>query len=347
MISRLPEFGTKKRQMDFIPGIWLAPSIIEPHSPIAQLHYDMLACSEGGQPCLAFECMRRKGFVLDPTVEKSQKFLRELFDRMVKEGYEYFKLDFLELTMNARQFADKNVPRSQILRLLMQGICDGVAGRAEIMGCNYTFMTGNKYVTAARVGSDIHATWYGAQENALNVAYRFWMNKKLWINDPDFAVCRGVETSDHPETLQPVLVVCEPDSAYDPVYSKTFASARKHELEVLLSVTLMSGGAVNWSDDLTKLNSDGLDLARKVVSAEPGEAAIPLDICSSIRPARWLQKLSGGGRALLINWEDHEAEMVLDFPELPEKARDFWRGREISVPQKTVLPPHSCLLLEW
>ena len=56
---------------------------------------------------------------------------------------------------------------------------------------------------------------------------------------------------------------------------------------------------------------------------------------------------TGGGRALLINWEDHEAEMVLDFPELPEKARDFWRGREISVPQKTVLPPHSCLLLEW
>ncbi len=345
--SGMKALAAELRRMKFTPGIWLAPSIIEPHSRIAQLDYDMLACSEGGQPCLSFDCMRRKGFVLDPTVAKSQKFLRELFDRMVNEGYEYFKLDFLERTMDARKFADPNIPRSRILRMLMQSICDGVAGRAEILGCNYAFMTGNKYVTAARVGSDIHATWQGAQENALNVAYRFWMNKKLWINDPDFALCRGVETSDHPETLQPVLVFCEPDSQYDPFYSQTFASARKNELEVLLSVTLMSGGAVNLSDDLTKLNEDGLDLARKVVSAESGEAAIPLDICSSARPARWLQKLAGGGRALLINWKDQEQEMAIDFPELPSRVKNFWKGTWMTVPDTVILPPHSCLLMEW
>ena len=345
--SGMKFLASELRKLNFTPGIWVAPSAVEPHARIAQLGYDMLACSEGGQPCLAFQCMRRYGFILDPTVEKSKKFLRELFDRLVNDGFGYFKLDFLASTLDAARFANQNVPRSEIIRHLMQPICDGVANRAAILGCNYPFMTGNKYVDAARVGSDIHSTWDGVKKNAVNVACRYWMNKKLWINDPDFALCRGVETSDHKETLQPVLVFCEPKSEYQPFYSKTFASATECELEVLLSISLMSGGAINLSDDLTKLNEAGLDLARKVVSAESGAAACPLDLFSSAMPSRWIQQLPHGGRFLVVNFTDEAQEFRLDHPELPEKATDFWRGKLISVPGEIILAPHSCLLLQW
>jgi hypothetical protein len=307
----------------------------------------MLALSEGGQPTLAFDCMRRKGFILDPTVKKSQKFLKELFDRLVNDGFEYFKLDFLAAVFDARRYHDQTIQRSQIMRILMQNICDGVNGRAEIMGCNYPYMGGNRFVSASRVGGDIHSDWGNIKSNTLNVAYRFWMNKKLWINDPDFAVCRGVETSDHPDTLQPVLVYEEPTMEYEPLAHKTFSSATECELEVLLSIVLMAAGAVNLSDDLTKLNEAGLELARKVVAAESGETAIPLDLFAGKLPAKWMQKLAHGGRSLLVNWQDEPQEFKLDFPGLPDKALDFWKGKIISVPDEIVLAPHSCLLLEY
>lgn len=346
--SGMKALAAEIRRMGFTPGLWVAPSAVEPHARIAQLEYDMLACSEGGQPCLAFQCMRRYGFILDPTVDKSRKFLRELFDRLVGEGFGYFKLDFLASTLSAAQFADKSVPRSQIVNCLMQSICEGVNGRAEILGCNYPFMTGNRYVSAVRVGSDIHATWNGAKANAVNVAYRFWMNKKLWLSDPDFALCRGTETSDHPDALQPCLVFCDPGSGYDQFYERRFDSAKMSEIEVLLSITLMTGGAVNLSDDLTLLNEAGLDLARKVVSAESGSAAIPVDLFVSKMPSRWVQQLSRGKRVLVINWGDEAAEFSLDFAGvMPDKVSDFWRGKLISRPERIILAPHSCLLLEW
>lgn len=345
--SGMKALASEIRKLGFTPGLWVAPVCIEPHSRIAQLDYDMLGLSEGGQPTLAFDCMRRKAFVLDPTVEKSKKFLRELFDRLVKDGFEYFKLDFLAAVLDARQYHDKSVPRSQIMRVLMQSIYDGVDERAVIMGCNYPYMGGNKFVSASRVGGDIHSDWGNIKGNTLHVAYRFWMNKKLWINDPDFALCRGTETSDHPDTLQPILVFVEPQAEHHPLAEKTFSSASERELEVLLSIVMMAGGAVNLSDDLTKLNEAGLNLARKVVAAESGDAAIPLDLFSSRLPAKWQQKLAKGGRTLIVNWFDEPMEYKLDIPGIPEKALDFWKGKTIQVPQEIVLAPHSCLLLQY
>jgi len=320
---------------------------LEPHARIAQLEYEMLGCSEGGQPCLCFDCMRRKGFVLDPTVEKSRKFLRELFDRYSSMGYKYFKLDFLERTTDAPRFADESVPRSAILCKLMEPICEGVAGRAEIMGCNYAFMAGNRYVGYSRIGGDIHARWSSILANTPSVAGRFWMNKRLWVNDPDFALCRGKDTSSAEEKLAPSFVFCTPESEYQEVFSRTLASTTYEEQKVLLSVALMAGGAINLSDDLTLLNEAGLDLARKVVAAQGGEAAKPLDLFEHALPQRWLQKLSHGGRFLLINWSEKSTVQKVNIPEMPQRVCDFWQGREIAAPHEMELAPHSCLLLEW
>ncbi len=345
--SGMEKLAGELHKMNFVPGLWLAPTIVEPHCRIAQLDFDMLACSEGGQPCLCYSCMKRNGFVLDPTVEKSRVFIRDLFDRYVKRGYEYFKLDFLGSTLFAPRFADRSVPRGDIIRKVMDAVSEGVAGRAAVMGCNYPFATGNSYVFATRTGSDIHAEWEHIKTNTANTAFRFWMNKRLWINDPDFALCRGVDTSDYREILPPHMVFCAPESEFNPQYSQTFASATRSELEIWLSVVLMAAGAVNLSDDMTKLNESGLELARKVVSAKSGESGVPLDLFESALPEKWLQKLSHGGRALAVNWGESEKELDMTFAPMPGRVRDFWQGREISAPRRIILPPHSCKLFEW
>lgn len=350
--SGMKSLADRLTGMGFTPGLWLAPSIVEPHCRIAQWDHDMLALSKGGQPCLAYSCMSRYGFVLDPTVEKSRSHLKKLFDRYAAMGYKYFKLDFLASTMLAERFHDGSVPRCRIMRMLLDPIVEGVAGRAEILGCNYHFYNGNSYVNSVRVGADIHAKWQSVKSNTRSVAYMFWANKKLWINDPDFAVCRGPETSEDPDLnrLLPSLVGVRPADDYLPGGATSLGTILFEEAKVLLSIVMMAGGAVNLSDKMYLLNEKGLDLVRKTVAAESGEAAVPLDLFESTLPSYWLQKTSHGRRLLVINWEDTPAGMSIDWQRIgrkPSQVRDFWNGTVSPCPEKAELAPHSCILIEF
>ncbi len=348
----MKKLAERIQNLGFEPGLWLAPTIVEPHSRIAQWDYDMLACSEGGQPCLAYRCMERQGFLLDPTVKKSQKFLTDLFDRYAGMGYRYFKLDFLASTMEAQRFHDRTVPRCKILPMVMESICRGVAGRAELLGCNYPFFNGNSFVNTVRTGGDIHSRWDSIKHNTLSVAGLFWANKRLWYNDPDFAVCRNPETTNDPDLqrLKACYVECRKNSPYNEGFEYVLSNATYQEQLVLLSLVLMTGGAVNLSDNMPLLNEKGLFLARKVVSAESGFGGRPLDLFERGLPVYWTQKLQKGGRVLVINWTDEEQNLPVDWSLLApgiRSVRDFWNETTEPCPEQISLPPHSCKLWEF
>lgn len=341
-------------KMGFEPGLWFAPAIAEPHSRIAQLDYDMLARSAGGQPCLAYECMRRFGFVLDPTVKKTEEFMEKTFRRYADMGYKYFKLDFLCSMFKAPRFADPLVKRDELIPRLFEPIYRGIGGRAVLLGCNYPYTAGNSMVEAVRIGADIHARWENTSRNSSAVAAHFWANKKLWLNDPDFALCRSAQTANDPDLnrLNPMWPFVTPEDRYDPEREFKLASMDRAGLEVLLSVVLAAAGAVNLSDKMTLLNDEGLYLARKVVSAESGEAARPLDLFSSDRPARYLQKLKSGWRVLLINWSDAARTMSFDLAAYgisASSATDFWSEKPVAADSGKLefeLAPRSCKLIE-
>lgn len=340
------------KKMGFKPGLWFAPTIIEPHCRIAQLDYDMLAMGESGQPCLGYQCMQRHGFLLDPTKQKVQKHLYNLFKRYADMGYEYFKLDFMATTLNARKFADTTVPRSKIQELIVKPIYEAVHDRAEILGCNYLFEAGNQYVDAVRIGSDIHAYWAALKNNTTAVAARFWSNKKLWINDPDFALCRGFDTVNDPDftRLLPGLVGITPDEVDAEKFTSCYLDMQRPQLEILLSIVLAGGGAVNLSDNLPRLNASGLDLAQRVVSAESCAAAIPLDLFTSELPSYWLQSGKSCHRALLINWTEEPQQRFFDLTKQginATSAVNFWNDAPVLIKNGKIrveLQPHSCLL---
>ena len=341
----------KVTELGFEPGLWFAPTIVEPHARIAQMDYDMLAQSEGGQPCFAYECMGRKGFLLDPTQEKVQKYLRELFIRYADMGYKYFKLDFMGQTMKAKRFAGPTVPHSEIPRLIVKSVYEAVHDRATVLGCNYQFKGGTDFVDAVRVGGDIHAKWDFIKINTGAVAARFWSNKRLWINDPDFALCRAFDTSDDKEInrLQPSLVAVEPENTDPEAGAFKQVDIKRPQVEILLSIVLANGGAVNLSDKMYLLNESGLDLARRTVAAELGETAIPLDLFQSDLPACWLQKVGGGHRVLLINWNDEPKEKVFDLNKYgitTSHAVNFWNDQPVKINNhkiEAVLEARSCL----
>ncbi len=341
------------RKMGFAPGLWFAPTIIEPHARIAQLDYDMLAMGESGKPCLAFECMKRHGFVLDPTVPKSRKYIFDLFKRYTEMGYEYFKLDFLGSTLGARRFADASVPRSQIIRKIVEPVYEAVNGKARILGCNYHFEAGNKFVDAVRIGSDIRASWKGVCHNVTSVAARFWSNKRLWINDPDFALCRSLDTANDPDMARLLcgLVFISPEMT-DTRHceSPLVEEFSRPQVEILLSIVLAAAGAVNLSDNMPRLNEYGLELARRVVSADSGDAAIPVDLFCSNKPSYWFQKVKDYHRVLLINWNDEPEIRSFDLKPYEVKADsavNFWNDQIVPVNDGVIsveLQPRSCLL---
>jgi hypothetical protein len=345
-------------KMGLEPGLWFAPSLVEPQSPIAQTGYDLLALGESGYPSLSFSCMKRNAFVLDPTQPRVRKHLYDLFSGYAAMGYRYFKLDFLQATLDARQFADRNIARGNLVRELLKPIHAATRGKALILGCNYPYFCGNKYVDAVRVGGDIHATWNGIKHNVASVAARFWSNGNHWVNDPDFALCRGFDTSDDPMlcTLNPCLpfITAEEEKTEEAMSNGEFklVDIRRPQLEILLGIVLMAAGAINFSDNMPRLNASGLDLARRIASAESGETALPLDLFASERPAVWLQRGAGFRRVLLINWSDRKQRQTFDLKKHDVSGKsgvNFWTGARLNLSGSQLdveLEPASCLLAE-
>ena len=343
-------------KMGFEPGLWLAPALAEPHTQIAQLKPEWLAMGEAGQACFSWQCMGRHAGVLDPTVPAVQDHLRNLFDRYAGYGYKYFKLDFLYGALQARQYHDRTVPHTDIVRLIVKAASEGVAGRSLIMGCNYPFDSGNRYVDAVRVGGDIHARWENIQRNSTAVSVNFWGTGRHWLCDPDFSLCRSFDTSDDPEInlLAPTAMFGSLDGPYFPEVSEyRQVDAHQPQIELLLALDLVSGGAVNLSDRMDRLNAKGVELARRLVSAIHGDQGLPLDLYENTMPATWLQKLPGKGhRVLLINWTDKPMMAEFDCKSHGVNgmsARDFWHDTVYPVTDGKLtaqLAPRSCLLAE-
>jgi hypothetical protein len=352
----MAELASQIIDMGLEPGLWIAPTIFEPHSRIAQVKSEMLAMGESGLPCLGYSCMERNGFLLDPTREDSREWLFELFSKYVGYGYKFFKLDFLAQTLNAVKFYDESVGRGQIMRKILEPIREATLGKAIILGCNYTFDAGDDLVDSVRVSGDIHADWNSIKHNSPSIAARFWTQNVFWDNDPDFALARGPETSNDPDihSLKPCLVLIKPDSpAVDALKClNSFDTATTDELKTLLGLAIVSGGCVNLSDNLPRLNECGLEMARRTVAAKRGEAGVPLDLFEATYPGVWIQPISGGHRILLVNWEDSERTLSFDAVAhgvQSDSMRDFWSDERVDLVNgriEAIVLPHASLFLE-
>lgn len=353
--SGMDTLAKKLKRMGFTPGLWFAPTIAEPHSRVAQLHPEMLVCGQAGVPCLAYSCMERNGFLLDPTHPKVIAWWREIFRRYADYGYRYFKLDFLAWTVKARRFANANAHPGELMQYIVNPIREAIGAKSKILGCNFTFDGGAGLADAVRIASDIHASWRYVKRNVLEIASRFWAHRRFWINDPDFAVCRGEETTDDPnlnqlKMLLPYVKVETPDRELVPGLDAmdSLADLSAREAETWLSMVIISGGAVNLSDNLPRLNKVGLRLVRKTVAAKKGDAGIALDLFRSELPSYWVQKTTPSlHRVLIVNWKDRAQVFKMDVPY--QNLKNFWTDKPVNVKGGRIeieLPPHGCLLVE-
>ena len=317
----------------FKAGLWLAPPILENCSAAALWNTELLAHGRAGVPCQAYQCMLRYGFVLDIKKPEARRWLRDVFARYRAMGYSYFKTDFLRHIKHAVLFNGQRVPEGDLVREVLEVVREAIGPEAYLVGCNYPDETGCGLVNSSRVSGDIAPHWETVRLNARSHGAQYWMHGRVWCNDPDFAICRGPETSDDPDLdrMHAGDIYLRPEQTH--VHRPPYLSAV--EARTLLSLVLLTGGSVTLSDNLPMLNEAGLELLRKTVSARAGRNMRPLDLFTSEAPSLWLQEVGEQEMRLgVVNWSDESVAQTVDLPGLTGRAwgqaTDFWSGEEVS-----------------
>jgi hypothetical protein len=168
--------------------------------------------------------------------------------------------------------------------------------------------------------------------------FNFHLHGNVWLNDPDFAVFRGRDTS-----REGMMDWHNHDRVDQQVFDL-------HEARLWATCTILSGGLVILGDRLAGLNEAGLAIVRTVLELSGGQAAVALDI-SEPMPSLLLKR--DGPRVMLglLNWTDQSRPvgqgLARTSPGLPDRLADVWTGRRFSVSQlpSVQLAPHSGLLL--
>ena len=341
-------------------GIWLAPFHVAADSQLAQAHPDWLVKSEDGQP-LVDPRLNRAYHVLDPTHPDAVKFLDELFRALRKDGFTYFKLDFLYGAAYEGRRHDPGVTGTQALRHGLNRIFDAVnpPGKPEdsfILACGAPLMPIVGLAHGCRTGGDVGAPqmtdgkvappYIGFAlilSMARNQAARLFFDRSLFIVDADVVMAASPQ-------LTP------------------------GEARVMITIAALSGGVFMLSDDLATLPGDRLTLLRNpnLLGLVGGPAAEPVHLFSAPEreasdhwyaspqelPPLWVRRESDGSFITAVyNWSEQARPYRLRFAEAtgspgPFTVWDLWSsrrgGRRLGIKNdglRLTMPPHSVRLL--
>jgi alpha-galactosidase len=183
----VPRFGSLRaasraiRAAGMVPGLWIAPFMVDPRSRLAAAHPDWLV---GGAD--AGEHWGVTMRILDATRRDAASYLREVFATFVDWGFAFFKLDFLYAAA---------IPSVAAYREGMRLIRDAVGSEAILLIGGAPLLPSIGLCDAMRVGPDVLPEAADPQPDvpALTriTSLRRWMNRRLWVNDPDHVVARA------------------------------------------------------------------------------------------------------------------------------------------------------------
>ena len=342
-------------------GIWLAPFHVAADSKLAQAHPEWLLKASDGTP-LADPRLSRAYHILDTTHPDVQRFLDDLFRSLRKDGFTYFKVDFLYGAAYEAGRHDPDVTGTQALRTGLKHIFDAVnpPGKPEkafVLACGAPLMPIVGLVHGARIGGDVAAPQMEDGKAsppqlgfplilsmARNQAARLFFDRALFAVDVD------------------VVMAATPQLTPD-------------EARVMITIAALSGGVFMLSDDLETLPADRLALLRNanVLGLVGGPAAEPVHLFSAPEreaqdhwfaspqelPPLWVRPEADGSTIVAVyNWTDSARPYRLHFNEATGAGgtfavADLWSarrgGRALGVKTDTLrltLPPHSVRLLK-
>ena len=358
--SGLRALATRVHRHRLEVGIWLAPFHVAGDSQLAAAHPEWLLKASDGSP-LRDPRLSKAYHILDPTHPDAQRFLDDLFGGLRRDGFTYYKLDFLYAAAYEAGRHDAEVTGTQALRLGLKRIVDAInpPGKPEacfVLACGAPLMPVVGLVHGARIGGDVGIPTMdngkaGAPEvgfplilsMARNQAARLFFDRALFAVDAD--------------------VVMAPSPQLTP-----------DEARLMITIAALSGGVYMLGDDLETLPADRLALLRNpnILDLVGGPAAEPVHLFSAPEreaqdhwfaspqelPPLWVRREPDGGAIVAVyNWSDTARSYRLRFTEAAGSGGafsvvDLWSprrgGRSLGIKSDTLrlkLPPRSVRLL--
>lgn len=342
-LGDLREFCRSVRERGATPGIWTAPLLVNAYHPLFLDRPDWFARGDDGQIRIDSYAYGPMAY-LDPTREDVLEHLRELFTRLRSWGFGYFKVDFTQCVLLASGFSDGRVGRGDLLRRAFRAVRQAVGEEAALVSCGAPFESVAGIADAARISGDIHVYWTHVMRNAAAFSVRWWMQGRLWNNDPDFLVVRGPDTARPPFGKHVPVRPADPASMW--MAGRVFD---ENEARAYALLVHLAGGETVLSDGLDLLNGTGRDIVSRAMGAR-GKPGVPEDLfhTEQVLPRIWISRGSDDAVVGLFNWLDVPARV--DFrPEdhgLDGVAMDFWTGKRVpALPARQ--PRRSALALVY
>ncbi len=304
----------------FTAGIWFMPFSGSYNDPFYKDKQDFFVRRANGQPYDTFW----GGTCFDMTNPKVEDYVRQMVSRIYNEwGYEYFKIDGLWTGLGCDMlyinkgfkdtdniddsfFSSSEVSNVEAYRKGLKIVNETTDNNAFVLGCN---LAQNMRVLGAsigmvdgmRIGADNNYHWSGDGDLNMKVGPEstsslYFLNKKVWYNDPD------------------------------PTYVRT-AAPYKHS-RTLTSFVGFTGSLHTTSVKYSTLPKKRLELIQKTIPTHD-ELAVPVDylknriiktwvIDSKATENRGAIKLAG-----IFNWDDNEMNEWLDLKELNIESNDI------------------------
>ncbi|KAK3261905.1 hypothetical protein CYMTET_29214, partial [Cymbomonas tetramitiformis] len=285
----------------YLPGLWMAPIAADKHAAVIRDHPDwILRRTRGGVPVNSgFTHPGKWFYALDITHPEVQEHVRLAIHTAVHVwGFRYLKCDFLYCAALPGARHDPRVTRAQAMQLALRIIREAAGSGVFILGCSCPLGSAVGWVDGMRVSADAGLSWkpefplphwdkmnLPAARNAVrNSVTRASIHGRWWWNDPDCVLLR--ETT----------------------------NLTRHELQAVLTVVALTGGAVFISDDLKVLGGARMRML-EVLLPPTHRAATALDLLLSEEPEVLTLELSGAAGTwtllALCNWSDRPAACKL------------------------------------
>ncbi len=256
------------RTMGFIPGIWIAPFVTHVNSALAREHPNWIMQKND----IMKQVVSKEWLLLDITNPEFKQWLRALFEKIGREwGFGFIKTDYVYYSLFADGYYNPDITTVEAYREAMKIIKQALPPDAFLVEVAVPVVNSIGIADGMRLGLDIKPDWaddegyltQGFKPMVRNVARRYWMNRRVWINHPDMFYLGSPEETERWGTR----VTLEEARCY-----ATLAS--------------LSGEITKIGDSFTGLDSAQIDMLRKIMPVYPGNAR-PIDLFEHLYPEVW------------------------------------------------------------
>lgn len=181
------------------PALWVAPFIASENSELFKQHPDWFATDPEGNLVSADKITYGgwrdlNWYSLDFSKIEVVRYIQQVFSYFHdKLNIKYFKLDACYWGAIKGLKFTSGFTRIDNYREGLKAILSVVGKDSFVLGCNAPLWPSLGLVHGMRVSDDIQRTRFWIEHDAKETFSRQWMNRQLWLNDPDCLCLKNFE----------------------------------------------------------------------------------------------------------------------------------------------------------